>query len=308
MELRKILRWILHPYRELKNYIYFYHPHRMSDKAFLSILFKEKMGYEIDWNNPSTFQEKIQWLKVNYHNQIYPRLVDKYLVKSWVEEKIGRQYVIPTIGHWKSFDQIDFDTLPNQFVLKCNHDSGSVVICLDKTKLDKQSAKSRLDRAINTNYYWWGREWAYKNVEPFIIAEPLLKDNNESKGCSNDTAIKDYKFFCFDGQPKFMYISDDHGINPHTDFFDMNFDRINMQFRDKNSTDEIDKPLNFEKMIELSKVLAQGLPFVRVDFYLVGEQIYFGEMTFYHASGFFPITPKEMNKKLCDMLTLPMPM
>ncbi len=308
MDLRVILRWIVHPVREFRNYVYYFHPHWMSDEKYLSILFKEKMGYDIDWENPSTFQEKIQWMKVHYHNPIYPKLVDKYLVKSWVESKIGKQYIIPTIGHWKSFDEINFNTLPDQFVLKCNHDSGSVVICLDKAQLDKQYAQDRLNRAVNTNYYWWGREWAYKNVEPLIIAEPLLKDNNESKGRSNDIAIKDYKFFCFDGVPRFMYISDDHGVDPHTDFFDMEFHKICMQFRDKNSREDVEKPLKFDEMKRLASALSEGFPFVRVDFYLVGGQIYFGEMTFYHASGFFPITPKEMNKKLCDMLVLPQPM
>lgn len=296
-----------HPKRELVNYMFYNHPQKMTDKAYLSILFKQKMGYDMNWENPVTFQEKIQWMKVNYHNPSYPLLVDKYKVKPWVAGLIGDKFIIPTLGAWEKYEDIDFDKLPNEFVLKCNHDSGSVVICHDKRKIDHDWAAERLNSKLKTNYYWWAREWAYKNVKSLIIAEPLLKDENATLGRANDTAIKDYKFFCFKGVPQLMYISDDHGLDPRTDFFDMDFKRVNLQFRDKNSNKEIEKPKHFEKMIELSKVLSKDFPFVRVDFYLVGDRIYFGEMTFYHASGFFPITPEKMNVQLSAMLELPDP-
>lgn len=267
----------------------------MPDKWYLSLMFRSQMGYWMDWKRPKTFNEKLQWLKIHNRNPLYTKLVDKYEVRKYVAEKIGGEYLIPLLGIWNNTDEIDYSKLPNQFVLKCTHDSNSVVICRNKNKFDFESAKKKLHSCLSRNFYYVAREWPYKNVKPRIIAEQYL----ESEGQKN---ISDYKFFCFRGLPKFMYISRDHDTHPTTDFFDMEFNKLPIRMRDPNSNTSIFKPRQFEKMKELASILSQGIPHVRVDFYCIQDKIYFGEMTFYHNAGFFPLEPKEMNKKIGNLL------
>ena len=249
-------------------------------------------------NHPKTYNEKIQWLKIYDRNPLYTLLVDKYLVKDWVAHTIGPEYVIPLIAKYDSPDDIDLQELPNQFVLKCNHDSGSVIICKDKSTFDLESAKRKLDRCLSTDTSGFFGEWAYRNVPRCIIAEPFLKDDG------NDD-LMDYKFFCFDGSPKIMYMSRDHAENVTTDFYDMAFTHLPIRMQAPPSLIPPSKPEQFEKMKELASLLSRGIPHVRVDFYVVKEHVYFGEMTFYHCGGMVTVQPREWNIRMGDMINLP---
>lgn len=261
---------------------YFYHFHRFANLK-----------------NPKTFNEKLQWLKLHDRNPLYTTLVDKYAVKKWVADRIGEQYIIPTLGVWDKAEDIDFDKLPNQFVLKCTHDSGSIIICRDKSKLDKNDIIVKLSLSLKNNGYWYGREWPYKNVKPRIIAEKYMEDAITHE-------LRDYKFFCFNGMPKFMYISNDRGMMPHTDFFDMNKVSLPFRLKDSPSPRKPSIPKQFEKMKNLAILLSRDIPCVRVDFYIVEEKIYFGELTFFHCSGFVKFEPHEWDKKIGDLIKLPM--
>jgi hypothetical protein len=225
-------------------------------------------------------------------------MVDKYEAKKFIAEHIGEDHIVPTLGVWESFEEIDFDALPNQFVLKCTHDSGGLVVCYDKTQLDKQSAKNKIEQSLKHNYFWSSREWPYKNVKPRIIAEKLMKD-------TPDDALTDYKFFCFNGVPKIMYISKDHGRAPRTDFYDMEFNHLKIKARDPNAETPPPKPIQFDTMKKFAQILSSGIPHLRVDFYIVDEKVFVGELTFYHMSGLTEITPSEWNLKMGDWIALP---
>jgi len=270
----------------------------LSDKAYLKILFKLRLNKSLNLKNPKTFNEKLQWLKLYDRKPIYTTMVDKYQAKEYVANIIGDEYIIPTLGVWDRFDDIDFDSLPNQFVLKCTHDSGGLVICRDKSTLDKAAAKQKIEKSLKVNYYWRGREWPYKNVKPRIIAEKFLDDG------SGD-AIYDYKFFCFNGVPKIMYLSRDKSKEPRTDFFDMSYNHLNMRMRDLNADVLPEKPECFEEMKHLAAVLSKDIPHVRVDFYMVNKKIYIGEMTFFHCGGFVQVKPEEWNSTMGDWIQLP---
>ena len=272
----------------------------MSDKTFLKMSYRINMGKKLDLENPKTFNEKLQWLKLYDRKPIYTTMVDKYEVKKYVANLIGEEYIIPTLGVWDRFEDIDFDALPNQFVLKCTHDSGGLVICKDKSQLDIKYAKSKINKCLKRNFYWLGREWPYKNVKPRIIAEKLIQDST----CET-MELTDYKFYCFNGEPKFMYISKDVAKDPKTDFFDMEYNRLDMRMRDPNSDVPPSKPICFEKMIEISKILSKNIPHLRVDFYFSNKNIYVGELTFFHCGGFVSIKPDSWNKIIGGWLKLP---
>ena len=294
----KLKRYAHDPYYALGYDMIQKHPHLMSDKFYLSVMWKMVMGYELDWKHPTTFNEKLQWLKLYDHNPLYSTLVDKYRVKQYVADKIGAEHVIPTLAVWKSVDEIDIDKLPDQFVLKCNHDSGSVVVCRDKATFDLEAAKKKLGAALKHNFYWDAREWAYKHVKPVVFAEQYMEDNAE------DT-LTDYKWFTFSGDPKIMYISHDRGTSPHTNFFDKDFNPLPIKMLDPNSDEKFEKPACFEEMKQLASKLADKFPQVRVDFYVVNDKVYFGEYTFYHNGGYFPVEPGEWNEILGGWVRLP---
>jgi len=270
----------------------------LPDKLYLQLKYWQRMHKWLNLKNPQTFSEKLQWLKLYDRNPLYTTMVDKYAVKKWAAEKIGDRYIIPTLGVWDKFEDIDFDKLPNQFVLKTTHDSGGVVICRDKKKFDKQAACVKLTKSLEYNYYYHGREWPYKNVKPRIIAEKYMESNDMQE-------LVDYKFFCFDGVAKFMYISNDLGQMPHTDFFDMNKRFLNFHLKDPNSVNIPVIPDQFDEMKRLAECLSNKIPHLRVDFYLVNEHVYFGECTFYHNSGFTKFTPDMWDKIIGDWLILP---
>lgn len=267
------------------------------DEPYLKLMYRLRMGKRLDLKKPKSYNEKLQWLKLHDRKPEYTRMVDKYEAKKYVASIIGEEYIIPTLGVWDRFEDIDFDALPDQFVLKCTHDSGGLVICRDKSKLDLEAARKKINTSLKTNFYWVGREWPYKNVKPRIIAEAYLQDETGEKNC-----LTDYKVFCFNGVPRVMYVSKDKDEEPHTDFFDMDFHRLPIRMRDPNSEILPEKPQQFEKMKELAARLSNGLPHLRVDFYEVKGQLYLGELTFYHSSGFREVKPEEWNRKLGDWI------
>jgi len=267
------------------------------DKMYLQIYYFSRFKKFIDFKNPKTYNEKLNWLKINDRNPLYTKLVDKYEVKEYVSNLIGEEHIIPTIGIWNNFDEIDFSKLPNQFVLKCTHDSEGLVIVKDKSKLDIKLAKEKLTNSLKNNFYYIGREWPYKNVKPRIIAEKYMEDKKLKE-------LRDYKFFCFNGEPKSMFIASDRANNVKFDYYDLNFNHLDIKQKYPNSTKKIEKPINFEKMIKLSKELSKNLKHARIDFYEVNGKIYFGEITFYHFSGFMPFQPKEWDTKFGDWLKL----
>ena len=415
--------------------------HWIDDETYLKIAYRIKMGKKLNLNPPMTFNEKLQWLKLYDRKPEYTIMVDKCEAKKWVADRIGEEYIIPTLGVWNHFDEIDFDALPNQFVLKCTHDSGGLVICRDKRKLDKVAARKKIETCLRHNFFWGQREWPYKNVKPRIIAEQYMEDSatkdfrdykifaidgvvralsiatnrgtkeetkydvlgadfkylpftndhinvdvqlqkpqtfeklkklttkllseipearvsfyevdgktyfgemtfshwkgivpfNQDNGdgtfgewiklpenmggyClisdgfvlwlhqSDDAVLTDYKFFCFNGTPRIMYVSKDKGERPTTDFFDMKFNRLNMRMKDPNSEECPSKPKCFELMKHCAEVLSRGIPNLRVDFYVINGKPYIGELTFFHMSGFAHIHPEAWEKVLGDWIELP---
>ena len=224
-----------------------------------------------------------------------------YKVKKYVADIIGEEYIIPTLNVWNSFDEIDFDTLPDQFVLKCTHDSGGLVICNDKTNFDKEAAKKKIEASMKAKYYYHGREWSYKNVKPRIIAEEYMED-------ATTKDLRDYKFFAFNGDVKMLFIATERqekDSETKFDFFDENFEHLPVTNGHPNSEPPYFKPENFDKMKELAEILSKDIPHVRVDFYNVNGKIYFGELTFYHWSGLIPFSPEEWDYKFGEWITLP---
>ena len=272
----------------------------MNDKEYLSWLYRARMGKFPDLNHPKSFNEKLQWLKLNDRKPKYTEMVDKYLVKKYVEKCIGEKYIIPTLGVWDDFDQIEFEELPNQFVLKTTHDYGGVVICKDKAKFDKVAAKKKLEKNLKRNYYWAEREWPYKNVKPQIIAENYLSFLNGSD-------LVEYKVFCFNGEPVLFLIckGEGHTDERTNDFYDLEFNYIPVTVTYPNAKEGCQKPDEYEELIDLSRKLAKNTYQLRVDFYVINHKVYFGELTFFHDSGCCKFNPPEWDKHFGDMLKLP---
>jgi hypothetical protein len=269
------------------------------DKIYLSVRYRFRFGNNIDWKEPKTFNEKIQWLKLYDHNPNYIQLVDKYEAKKIVSKLIGNEYIIPTLGIWDDFDDIDFEKLPNQFVLKCTHDSGSIVIVKDKNKLDKVVTKKKINNALKKDYYIRGREWPYKNVKPRIIAEQYMTDET-------GTELKDYKVFNFNGEPMFIQVDYGRFTNHKRNLYSTDWKYIEASIKyPTDSTVSITKPEKLDEMLDLARRLSNGIPHVRTDFYIVDGKIYFGEMTFYHGSGFESFKPEEFGQQIGNMLILP---
>ena len=270
------------------------------DRIYLQIVYFRHFKKFIDFDNPKTFNEKIQWLKLNYRKEEYTNLVDKYRVKQYITKLIGEEYVIPTLGVWKNVDDIDFKSLPEKFVLKCNNDSGGIVICKNKKDFDEVKAKSFLKERLKNNGYWYGREWPYKNAKPCIIAEKYMEDS-----ISKD--LKDYKFFCFNGSMEFFDIDIDRFIEHRSNYYDRNgnFLPFGKTYCPPDYTKKIEMPKNLDKMIELAETISHNTVLSRIDFYEIDGQVYFGEITFYPGSGFSPFTDEKWDYKLGDMIDLP---
>ena len=273
------------------------------DSIYLRIVYKKMMGKTLNLRNPETFSEKLQWLKLHDRNPLYTTLVDKYTVKSWVAEKIGDSYVIPTLGVWNKFEDIDFEKLPNKFVLKCTHDSGSLVVCKDKSSFNRELAGKKLNDCLKRNFYYQWREWPYKNVLPRIIAEPYVEDQNGAE-------LRDYKFYTFNGEPKYLMLASNRQSQDKPffiDYFDMDFNLLPLKdsYHPNNGYEVLHKPKNFDKMKELARILAKGIPHVRIDFYEANGKVLFGEMTFFDNSGFLPFKPEKYDKIWGECLKLP---
>lgn len=272
----------------------------MSDARYLKIAYYARMRKKLDLKNPQTFSEKLQWLKLYDRNPLYTKLVDKYEVKSYVKTRIGSTYIIPTLGVWDSFEDINFNKLPDKFVLKCTHDSGGLVICKDKSMLDMESARRTINACLKHSFYWGMREWPYKNVKPRIIAEQYMEDAKTGE-------LRDYKFFCFNGVVKALFIASGRQKAGETtfDFFDTNFNHLPIRNGHPNASVLPEKPICFDEMKLLAAKLSNGIPEVRVDLYEVDGKVYFGEMTFFHWSGMTPFEPEEWDYQFGSWISLP---
>lgn len=272
----------------------------IADEEFLKRMYRISMKREPNLEDPVFYTEKLQWLKLYDRRLEYTRMVDKYAVKEFVAEIIGSEYVVPLLGVWGSAKDIDFDVLPNQFVLKTTHDSGGVIVCKNKSELDTRAVRKKLRRCLSRNYYTCNREWPYKNVPHRIIAEAYMEDSRQGE-------LRDYKFFTFGGVPKILYITQGRGRGESTtaDFFDMDFNHLPFTIDHDMAQTPPEKPKNFELMKELASTLSQGTPQLRVDFYEVNGKVFFGEMTFFHCSGMHPFHPESWDRTFGDWVTLP---
>lgn len=267
-----------------------------NDKCYLSYKYWTVFHKGPNWKNPKTFNEKLQWLKLYAHRPEYALMADKYAVKQIVADKIGSQYVVPCLGVWNSADEIDMDSLPNQFVLKCNHNSGGIEICRDKSTFDLGGAKKRLNDCLKKGYYLQGRDKQYRDIQKKVLADTFLDDGREGE-------LQDYKFWCFDGVPTFMYCTN-KGKNIYENFYDMDFNPVPINHGFPRVHPEYEKPQEFELMKELAQKLSKGIPFVRVDFFDVSHHIYFGEFTFFDWGGWRPFHDG-WDEKLGELIKLP---
>lgn len=270
----------------------------VTNTFYLKVMYKYLMKKKLNLKNPQTYNEKIQWLKLHDRNPEYTKMVDKYEAKKYVADIIGEEYIIPTLGVWENFDDIDFEGLPQQFVLKCTHDSGGVIVVRDKGKFDVAAAKKKMNRYLKRNYFWHMREYPYKNIKPRIIAEQYMVDES-------GTELKDYKFFTFGGKVKALFVATDRGTDTRFDFYDTDFNHLPFLNGHENAVKEIVKPAGFEEMKVLAEKLSVGIPHLRVDFYDINGKVYFGELTFYHWSGMMPFEPEEWDHTFGEWLKLP---
>lgn len=273
----------------------------LPDKTYLKLYYRSQIGKKLDLENPKTYNEKLQWLKLHDRQPIYTTMVDKYAAKEYVAQRIGQEHIVPNYGVWDSFDEIDFDALPEKFVLKTTHDCGGIVICRDKKTLDLAAARKKMEKALKTGYFYRNREWPYKNVKRRIIAEAYLED-------SQTDDLRDYKFFCFDGEVRALFVASQRqtvGEETKFDFFDENYQHLPFTNGHPNAAVMPEKPEQFETMKALAQTLSAGFPHMRVDFYQVNGQVYFGELTLYHWSGVVPFRPESWDQTFGDWLTLP---
>lgn len=276
----------------------------MDDSSYLKMMYWCVFHKKMDLDNPKTYNEKLQWLKIHDHNPQYPRMVDKYEAKHYVGETLGYEIIIPTLGVWDRFEEIDFSTLPNQFVLKCTHDSGGLVICKDKATFNYEEAKRKINKCLRYNFYWQGREWAYKELIPRIIAEKYMESDDAS-----DNSLTDYKVMCFNGVPKLIEVHQGRYTDHQTqDFYDISWHKTGIT-QGKNesygsSNRDLPVPITLEQMLDFSKILSKGIAHVRVDWYSVNGRLYFGELTFFDGSGFVPYDNPDDDLMLGDWIDL----
>jgi len=271
------------------------------DSIYVRLLFLKHYKRLPNLRNPQTFGEKLQWLKLYDRQPEYTMLVDKVLVKEYIKDKIGEQYIIPTLGVWENPEDIDFDSLPKQFVLKWNHDSGSTIIVKDKANLDIPATVSKLKHYREHNGYYYGREWPYKNVKPLVFAEKYMEDEVYHE-------LRDYKWFCFDGKPKVMFIATDRykeNTDVKFDFFDTDKKWLNIKNVHENAKTPPQLPEFFDEMKALAECLSKGMAHVRVDFFECNGKVYFGELTLTHGSGLLPLEPETWEYTFGSWLTLP---
>lgn len=295
---QKVKRYIRSPYYALGDDLLKSHPKWMSDKYFIKVFWKQMMGYPLDLKHPKTFNEKLQWMKLYDRNPQYTFLVDKIKVKDWVADKIGPQYVIPTLAVYDRVEDIRLDELPDRFVLKCNHDSGGVIICRDKSTFDLDLARNVLKERLAYNFYWEYREWPYKNVEPKVFAEELLSD-----GDNND--LPDYKVFTFGGVPKLIQVDFDRFKEHKRNLYNTSWNFLEAEILYPSQKEHVfEKPEKLDELLTCAAKLGDGFREVRTDFYIVQNQLYFGEMTFFHGAGTESFNPPELGLKMGDWIEL----
>lgn len=271
----------------------------LSDEKYLKRLYLKVFSKPLNLENPNGFTEKLQWLKIHNRKPVYTTMVDKYEAKKFIAERIGEEYIVPIYGVWERFNDIDFSSLPQSFVLKSTHDSGGLYICKEKEKMNKDTARVLMNFSLNNNHFWKSREWPYKNVRPRIFAEKYL-ENPEIE------SIRDYKFFTFGGIPKVMYVtSGRNGGETYADFFDMDWNHLDLTIDHRNAPTPPQKPVNFEKMKEFAAVLSEGTPHLRVDFYEIDGKLYAGELTFFHCSGLCMPKPSKWETQMGEWIELP---
>ena len=271
----------------------------VSDSLFLKIKFRLLMGYKLNIKDPKTFNEKLQWLKINDIHPEYTKMVDKVEAKNYVASQVGSKYIIPTLGVWNTVDDIDWTSLPKQFVVKATNDSGGIVVCKDKSSLDIEKAKDKLRRLGGRDYTLTSKEYPYRKVPHRFIAEEYMEDESGYE-------LKDYKIFCFDGEPKFLFVATGRQQNDtRFDFYDTEFNHLPLTNGHANADVWPVKPENFDEMLEVAGKLSKGIPHVRVDLYNINGKIYFGELTFFHWSGMMPFEPMEWDYQFGKYLKLP---
>ena len=271
----------------------------LPDKAYLRAVFKAETGYPLDLTHPRTYNEKLQWIKLYDRNPLYTVLSDKYLVRDYISKTIGNQYLVPVIGVYKKAEDIPWEILPNRFVLKCNHASGTNVICKDKSKLDLEEATKKLNSWLKVNAYWGAREWCYKNIEPCIICEEFIET-------ADGNTPDDYKFMCFNGEPKLIQLHHDRFGNHTLDYYTPAWEKASIKRIDANiSSVSTKKPENLDEMLVIARILSKDMYYARVDLYSVDGKVLFGEVTFYPTGGFSTFSNYEDDLALGDMLRLP---
>lgn len=274
--------------------------HHMPDDVYIRLCYRAHFGRKLNLDEPRTFNEKLQWLKLHDRNPLYTKLVDKAAVKPWVAERIGWEHVVPTLGVWDHFEEIDFASLPEKFVLKCTHDSGGLAICNDRSSFDMDGARKRLKRSLQSSYYWCGREWPYKDVKPRVIAEEYLEADS-----SDD--LPDYKLFCSEGEIKGLYIATERqsGSEVKFDFYDSNFNHLPIVSNGHPASGKaIEPPKCWNEMKRIAEKLSEELRFVRVDLYDTKNGVMFGELTFFHMSGFAPFVPSVWDERFGSWINL----
>lgn len=278
-----------------KNYFFF-----LDDKTYLEWKYKLIFGKKLNLNNPQTFNEKLQWLKLYDRNPKYIKMVDKYLAKEYVKNIIGEDYIIKTLNIYNNFNDINFDDLPDKFVIKPTHTSGDIYICNDKSKIDYPSLRKKVNKWLKRDYYKLHREWPYKNINRKIIIEEFMDDTKYHE-------LIDYKVMCFNGKPQIIFTCTERfsGEGLKVTFFDLNWKKLPFKRHYSTSNKEIKKPINYDKMIKFSEKLAKDIPFVRVDWYEINGKLYFGELTFYPGSGYEEFTPDEWDLKIGNKIKLP---
>ena len=271
----------------------------LRDDLYLKMVYRCKTGRRPNLKNPATFNEKLQWLKLYDRNPLHTKLVDKYEVKKYVADTVGEEYVIPLIGVYDSADDIDFDKLPDKFVLKCTNDSGSVIICTDKAELNIEETRAKIKKYLKRRYYYHSREWPYKNIKPRIVCEEYIS--------GSDVPPEDYKVMCFNGKAKLVQVHVDRFAGSHkVDFFDLNWEKVNIEFTGVPQTGkEIARPSNLEHMISLSEILSKDKHYTRIDWYVIESKLYFGEITFFDASGFLKFENHDDDLMLGSWINLP---
>ena len=298
----------------------------MPDKLYIQMMYQVKLGKKCDLRNPKSFDEKLNYLKLYDRRPEYSMMVDKYAVRQYIADTIGEEYLIPLIGCWERVDDIPYDELPEQFVLKCTHDSASVVICTDKSgngttcdlldeidnldavainsldanakPFDFEAAKQKLAASMEINYFYPSREWPYKNIKPRIIAEKYMVDES-------GTELKDYKIYCANGEPYLIQVDFGRFVHHERNLYDLDWNYIDKQIEyPKNPNHQIDRPESLSLMLELAGKLSQGIPSVRVDFYDINGRVYFGEITFYQEGGFAKFEPEEYAYELGEKIRL----